>query len=203
VLLDFIVGSFALNAPHCRMSDATRKAGGAITFSPEPMYETQRLLLRPGSAADAPALLAAIADPQIVRNLSSAPWPYSLADAERLSSCEFTPEEPRLFLFLQTSGDLVGVAGLDRMPGGEMELGYWIARAHWNRGYASEAARRMVEIARTELKLQRLFAGYFVDNPASGQVLRKLGFTDMPGLVERHSRARGAAAPCRMCVLDL
>jgi RimJ/RimL family protein N-acetyltransferase len=88
------------------------------------------------------------------------------------------------------------------MPGGDVELGYWIAKAHWNRGYASEAGRRMIEIGRTELQLQRLFAGYFVDNPASGRVLHKLGFTDLPDLVDRRSRARDAAAPCRMCVLE-
>jgi RimJ/RimL family protein N-acetyltransferase len=166
------------------------------------MHETERLLLRPASSQDASALLRAINDAEIVRNLSSAPWPYSMADAERLASSEFKADEPRLFLFLKTSGELIGVAGLDRMPDGEVELGYWIARAHWNRGYATEAGRRMIEIARTELKLGRLFAGYFIDNPASGRVLRKLGFIDVPGLVERHSRARGAVAPCRMCVLE-
>ena len=46
------------------------------------------------------------------------------------------------------------------MPSGEMALGYWIAKEHWNRGYAFEAGRQMIEIARAELKLTRLLAGY-------------------------------------------
>ncbi len=110
-----------------------------------------------------------------------------------------------MFIFLGDAapGELIGVAGLDRMPDGEVELGYWIARDHWNRGYACEAARHMIEIARAELKLPRLVAGYFVDNPASGRVLEKLGFAPLPNLVDRNSRGRGGAAPCRMCTLDL
>ena len=43
---------------------------------------TERLLLRPGWSEDAAALLQAISDERIVRNLATAPWPYSLADAE-------------------------------------------------------------------------------------------------------------------------
>lgn len=169
------------------------------------MYRTGRLHLRPGRREDAPGLLRAIADPDIVRNLGSAPWPYVLADAERLASHPFNTEEPRLFIFREDTGpaELIGIAGLDRMPTGEVELGYWIAKAHWNRGYASEAGRQMIEIARTELNLPRLVAGYFVDNPASGHVLRKLGFVSVPGVVERNSRARGGAAACQMCTLDL
>lgn len=169
------------------------------------MYRTGRLHLRPGRREDASELFRAIADPDIVRNLASAPWPYGLEDAERLASHPFNAEEPRLFIFREDTGpaELIGVAGLDRMPAGEVELGYWIAKAHWNRGYASEAGRQMIEIARTELKLPRLVAGYFVDNPASGHVLRKLGFVSVPGVVDRNSRARGGAAACQMCTLDL
>jgi RimJ/RimL family protein N-acetyltransferase len=168
------------------------------------MYHTDRLHLRPGRPEDAPALLRAIADQDIVRNLASAPWPYTMADAERLASCAFNPTEPRLFIFTGgTEGEeLIGVAGLDRMPDGEFELGYWIAKNQWNQGYACEAGRRMVRIAQAELKLARLVAGYFVDNPASGRVLEKLGFVPLPGLVDRTSLGRGGAAPCQMCMLQ-
>lgn len=169
------------------------------------MYHTGRLHLRPGCKGDAPALFRAIADPDIVRNLASAPWPYGLTDAERLVSHPYNTEEPRLFIFREDTSppELIGVAGLDRMPTGEVELGYWIAKPHWNRGYASEAGRQMIEIARTDLKLPRLVAGYFIDNPASGHVLRKLGFSPLPGVVDRISRARGGVAACQMCTLDL
>ncbi|MGV9008882.1 GNAT family N-acetyltransferase [Brevundimonas sp.] len=168
------------------------------------MHYTSRLYLRPCRKEDAPALLHAIADHDIVRNLASAPWPYDLRDAEALAGQEFNTNEPRHFIFLgdHSSSDLIGVIGLDKMTSGEVELGYWIAKAHWNHGYASEAARLMIEIARTDLGLKRLFAAHFIDNPASGHVLRKLGFKVVPGLVDRQSRARGGAAQCQVYVVD-
>jgi len=89
------------------------------------------------------------------------------------------------------------------MPGGEVELGYWIARMHWNRGYALEAGQHMVQIARTKLKLIELSAGYFIDNPASGRVLEKLGFVPAGLPIDRNSRARGGVARCQMCTLEL
>ena len=56
-------------------------------------------------------------------------------------------------------------------------MGYWIARDHWGRGYASEAGRAALEVVRA-LGHRRVQAGHYVDNPASGRVLRKLGFRD-------------------------
>lgn len=169
------------------------------------MYRTDRLHLRSARREDAPALLRAIADEDIVLNLASAPWPYTLSDAQRFASQEFNPEEPRLLIFREEASpaELIGVAGLDRMPGGEVELGYWIAKAHWNRGYAYEAGLQMIEIARTELKLTRLIAGYFIDNPASGRVLEKLSFVPFGGPVDRNSLGRGGVSPCQMCMLEL
>jgi RimJ/RimL family protein N-acetyltransferase len=73
---------------------------------------------------------------------------------------------------------------------GEPEIGYWIARDHWGCGYATEAAGAVLKIARA-LGHRRVVAGHFIDNPASGKVLRKLGFapTGQPG--KRFSVARG------------
>ena len=56
---------------------------------------TERLLLRPGWAEDAPALSQAIADEMIVRNLSSAPWPFGLRDAEAHLAAPRDPRCPR------------------------------------------------------------------------------------------------------------
>src|SRR5699024_10331451 len=69
---------------------------------------------------------------------------------------------------------LIGSAGISR-DGDDVELGYWIARAHWGQGYATEAARAVLSQARA-LGHKQLVASHFVDNPASGRVLRKVGF---------------------------
>lgn len=156
---------------------------------------TARLLLRPGWAEDAPALAKAIADEAIVRNLANAPWPYGLAEAQAFLAAPKDPVLPSLLVFARTRGapELVGSCALIRKASGAIVLGYWIARAHWGRGYATEAGTQMIEIART-LGLDRLDASFFADNPASGRVLDKLGFTPTGLRAPQYSCARGAEA---------
>ena len=61
----------------------------------------------------------------------------------------------------------------------------------------------VLAIARHALRLGRLRAGHFIDNPASGRVLAKLGFRPTDRVALRHSRGRGCAAPCAIFELDL
>ena len=166
---------------------------------------TERLLLRPGWAEDAPALHAAIADEAIVRNLAGAPWPYSMADAEAFLAMERPEDAPGFLLFRRTRGapQLVGAAGLGRKPGGETELGYWIARPFWGLGYASEAGEAVLRIARDGLRLNKVLAGHFTDNPASGRVLEKIGFRPTGQIAQRYSAGRGAMAACRLFECEL
>ena len=166
---------------------------------------TERLLLRPAWAEDAPAIYRAIVDEGIVRNLAKAPWPYSLADAEAFAATERSPSEPAMLIFLRKADgpELVGSIGFGRDPSGRLEFGYWIARPHWGRGYATEAGRAVIAAARDSLRITRLNAGHFLDNPASGRVLHKLGFRPTGQIVPRFSLGRGEAAPCRLFELEL
>ena len=163
-------------------------------------HRSERLFLRPAFPEDSAAILAGIGEEAIVRNLARAPWPYGLDDARAYAAL---PQDPRLPHFLVTLPGLgvIGSAGLGDHQG-EPELGYWIARAHWGRGYATEAGQAVMRIART-LGHRRITAGHFVDNPASGKVLRKLGFvpTGRPG--QRFSAARGERVDSVEYALDL
>ena len=165
---------------------------------------TARLLLRPGWAEDARALAAAIGEERIVRNLATAPWPYSLADAEAFLARPRDAVLPSLLVFARTDGEplLVGGCGLGAKPSGAVELGYWIARPYWGRGYAAEAATAVIDIART-LRVPRLVGSYFLDNPASGRVLEKLGFEPTGVIAPRLSCGRGSEALARMLTLEL
>ena len=165
---------------------------------------TERLLLRPGWAEDAPALAAAIADEMIVRNLATAPWPYGLRDAEAFLAQARDPALPSFLIFERTHAEprLVGSCGLGRRPSGAVELGYWIARSFWGRGYATEAATALIDIART-LGFTRLEGSHFLDNPASGRVLEKLGFQPLGITAPRMSCARGTEAQSRLLRLTL
>jgi len=166
---------------------------------------TERLLLRPGWREDAPALFRAIADEGIVRNLAQAPWPYGPGDAETFLMRERRPHEPTCLIFLRGDGApvLVGAVGLGRASDGELELGYWIARPWWRRGIATEAGAALIANARDSLRVPRLIAGHFTDNPASGRVLQKLGFRSTGVTRGRYSAGRDAIAPCREFALEL
>ena len=165
---------------------------------------TDRLLLRPGWAEDAPALAQAIGDEMIVRNLAVVPWPYSLRDAEAFLAAPRDPLLPSLLIFERTDGAprLVGSCGLQLKPAGAIEMGYWVARADWNRGFATEAGEAVIDIART-LRLPGIEAAHFVDNPASGRVLEKLGFRDTGLTATRYSCGRGGEAVVRLMNLQL
>jgi RimJ/RimL family protein N-acetyltransferase len=76
-------------------------------------------------------------------------------------------------------------------------MGYWIARPFWGRGLATEACRALIDIART-LALPSLEASHFIDNPASGRVLEKLGFEPLGIIAPRLSCARGDEVPARL-----
>lgn len=166
---------------------------------------TPRLLLRPAWGEDASALFKAIADEKIVCNLAQAPWPYRPADAEAFIARERTPHEPASLVFLRTQGAprLIGGVGFGTTSEGETEFGYWIARPYWGLGFATEAARAAIDNARHTLRVKRLVAGHFLDNPASGRVLRKLGFEPTGVVRARYSAGRGVETPTREYALDL
>jgi len=165
---------------------------------------TRRLLLRPGFPEDAPALVRAIADEAIVRNLATAPWPYRMRDAEAFLARARDPVLPSFLIFERTAGEpqLVGSCGLGRRQSGTVEMGYWIGRPYWGRGFATEASLALIDIARG-LGLPRLEASHFLDNPASARVLEKLGFEPMGIVAPRISCARGTEAPARLMRLGL
>ena len=151
-------------------------------------HKTQRLLLRPSWIEDAPAIAAGIGEEEIVRNLARAPWPYGLAEARAFAG---RPQDPRLphFLVHLPGEGVIGSVGFGE-DAGDVEIGYWIARPWWGRGFATEAARGLIALA-PMLGHERLIAGHFLDNTASGKVLRKIGFRPTGRHRRRVSLARG------------
>jgi len=159
------------------------------------------LLLRPGWPEDASALIAAIGDEAVVRNLSRVPWPYGPAEAEAFLGRPQDERRPNMLIFTRTSSEpqLVGGVGLmdlDDGPAEQAELGYWIARAHWGRGYATEAARAALDMAFHGLRLSRIEAGHFADNIGSARVLAKLGFAAQGSRMLYRSGLRPGVQPC-------
>ncbi len=167
-------------------------------------HRSLRLLLRPVWPEDWSDLLGGIADERVVRNLANAPWPYGEKEARAFTAKPVDPFYPRFLITRARDAALIGGIAIDRGQSrdSEPEIGYWIARRHWNHGYATEAGRAVLSIART-LGHSQLKAMHFLDNPASGRVLEKLGFTPTGLVAQRHSCARGEAALAREFAIDL
>ena len=164
---------------------------------------SERLFLRPGWADDWQELYALIRDEAIVRNLTDVPWPYRPDHARDFAAGMQDSGLPCFFVTLPTAAGsrLIGGAGLaDR--GHEVELGYWIARGDWGRGYATEAVRAVLSVAGA-LGHRRIVARHFHDNPASGRVLEKAGFCRTGRRPSRFSHGRGENTPMVEFAIDL
>lgn len=165
---------------------------------------TERLTLRPAWPEDAPALAAAIGQEAVARMLSRVPFPYAEADAETWIALPRGAHEPRFVIMAQDHGQPVLIGGIAITTEADgAELGYWLTPAAWGRGYATEAGRAVLAMARHALPIARLHAWHFADNPASGKVLRKLGFRPTGEVRSRHSRARTAPAASIGYALEL
>jgi RimJ/RimL family protein N-acetyltransferase len=137
-------------------------------------------LLRPFAASDAPAVQLLAGEREIAANTLSIPHPYLPGMAESwIATHETMRAEGKKVSFAITLAQertLIGAIGLEiAAEHRRAELGYWIGKPYWGRGYATEAARAVVDYGFKSLGLQRIHAGHFSRNPASGRVLAKIG----------------------------
>lgn len=144
----------------------------------DPTLQTERLLLRPYTRADAPTLVPLIGAREVAATTLRIPHPYSLSDAEDFITRMESGDEKRFAIVLRASATLIGGVGLRVATAhNHAELGYWLGVPYWGKGYATEAARAMVRYGFEQLGLHRIQASHFSNNPASGKVLRKIGMT--------------------------
>lgn len=167
-----------------------------------PRLETRRLTLRAPRLEDAPALAAFAGDLDVSRMTARMPHPYGLNDAHDwiAASAGQDPREETSFVVEHDDEGLVGAMGVFRGDEGAHEVGYWIAKPYWGRGYATEAVTALVGWAATAKRRRLLAAGHFEDNPASGAVLVKAGFLYTGVRTALYSRARNASAAVRRMV---
>jgi RimJ/RimL family protein N-acetyltransferase len=154
-------------------------------------------------AADAPAIAEFANDPGVVGMLSSWPYPYRLADADAwLAKIARADRRVRAdFVVEHRQFGFMGVLGFGEVEPRRIELGYWLGRPFWGRGYATEALDAALRWVKHDWKKQVVWAGHFADNKASGQVLCKAGFLYTGEVKPRASLGRGGrSAPNRMMV---
>jgi RimJ/RimL family protein N-acetyltransferase len=159
-----------------------------------PTLESARLLLRRPDARDIGPIMTIVGDWEVVRRLARVPHPYCETDAHFFLDT-VVPNEWVWAITMGGSRQLVGMVGLTPEADPDTaELGYYVARDHWGNGVATEAAGLVIQYGIHFLGLRRIRSGHFVDNPASGRVLSKLGFVET-GRSERTCLAIGSTLP--------
>ena len=161
--------------------------------------ETERLTLRDFAPTDLAAVRRYALDPKVVAHVL-----HELRTEQELTAHfsavlnarAFRPRRAfELAIVVRRSGLVVGTCELSRLSGGVAELGYMMARRHWGRGYATEAAIALRDAAFREMNITRLRAFVSVDNEASRKVLVKAGLK-WAALRRRHTHAKGSWWDC-------
>ena len=135
--------------------------------------------MRPLRIEDAAAIQRLASAIEIAEN-TFVPHPYALQDArdfvERARE-NWLGEQGYTFAIIESGGGrFAGVMGLHPQPTHNFaSVGYWIGKPYWGRGLATSALRRLIAFGFDELLLNRIEAGHFPQNPASGRVMRKAG----------------------------
>ncbi len=162
-----------------------------------PNLVTRRLRLRRLERGDAAVIHLYASDVRVARMTTSIPHPNPPGSAEAFVARATAPDAIETVWGLDSGEDrengLIGLISLKPAGSGVAEIGYWVAPAFWNAGYASEAVDAVVREAPWR-GLTALTAQVFQDNVASARVLTRAGFTYV-GEGEAHSVARAGMAP--------
>jgi RimJ/RimL family protein N-acetyltransferase len=164
-----------------------------------PILKTVRLTLRAPRCADARIIAKLANDRRIAENTLRIPHPFGTRDAEQFIATVNAGDGETCFVVM-LDGAPIGVCGLVPREDGA-EIGYWLGVAYWGRGFATEAARAVIDHAFGDLDHDTLQSGARVSNPASRRVLEKCGF-QWTGVRLCRIRAINSAAPIDRFRLD-
>ena len=164
-----------------------------------PVLETRRLVLRAPRRGDVKAMALLANDRRIAENTARIPHPYREEDAKQFIGAVNRRDGEAHFV-ISLEGRLIGLCGVEPREGGA-EIGYWLGVPYWGQGYATEAARALIDFAFDDLDHEALQAGARVTNPASRRVLEKCGFQWI-GVGLYRVRAINSSAPADRFRLD-
>lgn len=166
------------------------------TILVQQVIAADRFVLRPLRRSDAGLLAMYTADKRLAEATRSIPHPLPPGATEGFIARALSDKRVDDVWAMDGSGhglaEVLGLVSLTRMDRAQSEIGYWVAPAFWNTGFASEAVKVMV--AANPHEARTIFAEVFQDNPVSARVLTNCGFEYL-GDAEAFSVARNAAVP--------
>lgn len=151
-------------------------------FARLPEVETARLRLRRMTLRDAHDIFDYSKDPEVARYVL---WTAHRSVWETKAYIRWVRQQyasgyPSSWCIVEkASGRVVGTIGfMSYQPeNATVEVGYSLARSHWNQGLMTEALNAVLAQVFTVLKLHRVEAQHFSANPSSGRVMQKCGMT--------------------------
>jgi ribosomal-protein-alanine N-acetyltransferase len=145
-----------------------------------PRLETGRLILRRLELSDAGCVQGLANDRDIAAKVTPMPHPYTRQNALdwiMLTQSAMNARTSYAFgIVLKPNRALIGSIEIgNEVRNARGELGYWLGKAYWGQGYMTEAARRILQFAFEDLRLNRVYATHHANNLASGRVMQKIG----------------------------
>jgi RimJ/RimL family protein N-acetyltransferase len=157
------------------------------------VLETERLMLRRPTLADVKAIALLANDHRVAINLRRVPHPY--LEEHAIAFVRATADEPRNTHFLiECESGAAGMVGVDWSEPDSPELCYWLGVSYWGQGFATEAARAVIDFTFEEFDIEHLCAGARVTNPTSRNILEKCGF-QWNGVELHRFEALGSSSP--------
>jgi RimJ/RimL family protein N-acetyltransferase len=157
------------------------------------VLETERLVLRQPTLADVKAISRLADDRRIAENSRRLPHPYSQDHAVEFVRGIADGNRQTVFL-IENNHTPIGMVGVDWREQATPELGYWLGVEYWGLGFATEAARAVIDFTFEEFDAEQLISGTRVANPASRNILEKCGF-QWSGVELHRFEALGSSTP--------
>jgi len=155
-----------------------------------------RFALRPLRPSDAGLITLYVSDERVARFTTTIPHPLPPGASEAFIARSLSADSDEVVWVMdataQGGSELLGLISLKKMDADQSEVGYWVAPAFWNTGFASEAVSALVQA--NPLGNRTFFASVFQDNAGSARVLTNAGFEYL-GDAEAFSVARNAKVP--------
>lgn len=149
-------------------------------FTNQPILKTERLILRPLVISDDSRIYFLVNNRNIYNMTAQIPHPYPRELATewiKTHPCIWREGEGMVYgITLDNNSILTGVISLQKINTGAPVLGYWLGVDFWGNGYATEAGGVLCNFAIEQFGVNRIFACHLENNPASGHVLKKIGF---------------------------
>lgn len=164
----------------------------------QPVIRTERLVLRAPCPEDLDRCAELLGDYEVAKMLSRVPYPYDLEQgrqylARSVQRWENVAEADELGFHVDHEGKLIGGLGFKKLQE-TPEIGYWLGRPYWGKGFMSEALRAAVGWVFENTGHERLACEAMTENPASIKVMEKAGFRAV-GEVGCASVSRGETLP--------